>query len=240
MRKFLAALAFASTVLTCAQADASTISILGPGVLTNDLGLLTETFDEKGSGSTSNNGEGFGNFSSAFPGSQFVAAGNAGVVNGSAGVTAAPYFSNSEPWQDQTNYLSIGASGTETLTLGSSKNNAFGLYWGSVDTYNTLTFYNGGVKGTQVAFFTGSDAGPNLKANGDQFTFGSNGYVEITGLPNFDTVVFGSGTSNAFEFDNVSVGTVPEPSTWAMMILGFTGIGFMAYRRKNRFAFRLA
>jgi hypothetical protein len=26
---------------------------------------------------------------------------------------------------------------------------------------------------------------------------------------------------------------VPEPSTWAMMILGFAGIGFMAYRRKQ-------
>jgi hypothetical protein len=26
---------------------------------------------------------------------------------------------------------------------------------------------------------------------------------------------------------------VPEPSTWAMMILGFCGLGFMAYRRKN-------
>lgn len=26
---------------------------------------------------------------------------------------------------------------------------------------------------------------------------------------------------------------VPEPSTWAMMILGFAGIGFLAYRPKN-------
>jgi PEP-CTERM motif-containing protein len=26
---------------------------------------------------------------------------------------------------------------------------------------------------------------------------------------------------------------VPEPSTWAMMILGFAGIGFVAYRRKQ-------
>jgi hypothetical protein len=33
--------------------------------------------------------------------------------------------------------------------------------------------------------------------------------------------------------------TVPEPSTWAMMILGFCGIGFMAYRRKGQDAFRL-
>jgi hypothetical protein len=29
---------------------------------------------------------------------------------------------------------------------------------------------------------------------------------------------------------------VPEPSTWAMMILGFAGVGFMAYRRKNKMA----
>jgi hypothetical protein len=27
---------------------------------------------------------------------------------------------------------------------------------------------------------------------------------------------------------------VPEPSTWAMMILGFAGIGYMTYRRRNR------
>ena len=30
------------------------------------------------------------------------------------------------------------------------------------------------------------------------------------------------------------VGAVPEPSTWAMMILGFAGVSFMAYRRRNK------
>jgi choice-of-anchor C domain-containing protein len=41
--------------------------------------------------------------------------------------------------------------------------------------------------------------------------------------------------------DNVSVTAVPEPSTWAMMILGFIGVGFMAYRRKSSSqSFRLA
>jgi outer membrane lipase/esterase len=34
----------------------------------------------------------------------------------------------------------------------------------------------------------------------------------------------------------LAVAAVPEPSTWAMMILGFAGIGFMAYRRKNAMA----
>ena len=28
-------------------------------------------------------------------------------------------------------------------------------------------------------------------------------------------------------------GTVPEPSTWAMMILGFAGVGYMTYRRRK-------
>jgi PEP-CTERM motif len=32
---------------------------------------------------------------------------------------------------------------------------------------------------------------------------------------------------------------VPEPSTWAMMILGFFGVGFMAYRRKNQTSLRI-
>jgi PEP-CTERM motif len=35
-----------------------------------------------------------------------------------------------------------------------------------------------------------------------------------------------------FTFDTVAP-PVPEPSTWAMMILGFAGVGFMAYRRKR-------
>jgi hypothetical protein len=32
----------------------------------------------------------------------------------------------------------------------------------------------------------------------------------------------------------LGVAAVPEPSTWAMLILGFAGIGFMAYRRKSK------
>jgi PEP-CTERM motif len=39
--------------------------------------------------------------------------------------------------------------------------------------------------------------------------------------------VFSEGIGN-------TISAVPEPSTWAMMILGFTGIGFMAYRRRSR------
>jgi len=33
---------------------------------------------------------------------------------------------------------------------------------------------------------------------------------------------------------------VPEPSTWAMLLLGFASIGFMAYRRKPKAALMAA
>jgi hypothetical protein len=50
-------------------------------------------------------------------------------------------------------------------------------------------------------------------------------------------------TGGIWTFDQpVQVGTweirvaeaVPEPSTWAMMLLGFAGVGFTAYRRKSK------
>jgi hypothetical protein len=50
--------------------------------------------------------------------------------------------------------------------------------------------------------------------------------------------------SNSFQYwsDNLTLlpttvtltDGVPEPSTWAMMILGFAGIGFVTYRRKSK------
>ena len=53
------------------------------------------------------------------------------------------------------------------------------------------------------------------------------------------TVTNNSTTQQGFDvrtdgtFTTGAIGAVPEPSTWAMMILGFCGVGFMAYRRKQ-------
>jgi hypothetical protein len=33
-----------------------------------------------------------------------------------------------------------------------------------------------------------------------------------------------------------SIGAVPESSTWVMMILGFVGLGFMGYRKRDTIA----
>ena len=45
---------------------------------------------------------------------------------------------------------------------------------------------------------------------------------------------YSTNSTTGFDTQSGNVTAVPEPSTWAMMILGFVGVGFMAYRRKPR------
>jgi hypothetical protein len=49
-----------------------------------------------------------------------------------------------------------------------------------------------------------------------------------------------SSSQASLTLDAAFTAAVPEASTWAMMILGFASVGFMAYRRKRGPAFRLA
>jgi len=53
------------------------------------------------------------------------------------------------------------------------------------------------------------------------------------------------GTTNYLTGDGpvqvlATITAIPEASTWAMMLLGFASVGFVAYRRKSKPAFRLA
>ena len=147
------------------------------------------------------------------------------------------------------NYFTVGFQqpypNAATVTNGTDYTN-FSLLWGSIDSYNEISFFNDGVQvgGT----FTGSNFAQPV-ANGDQASDGTNRYVffSFNGGDRFDTVVFRS-TQAAFEMDNLAFGgavpgaeaPVPEASTWAMMLLGFLGLGFLSYRRKSRPLLRFA
>jgi hypothetical protein len=70
----------------------------------------------------------------------------------------------------------------------------------------------------------------------ETFTFTGNGS---------DTLTFQAQNSNfSYRLDDVSVtrvaSAVPEPSTWAMTLIGFAGIGFLAYRRKRNSTLKAA
>jgi hypothetical protein len=73
---------------------------------------------------------------------------------------------------------------------------------------------------------------------GDYHIFGDGSPFSIGTVSGNDIFETGPG---GFGVGTLAVSAVPEPSTWAMMILGFCGIGFMAYRRKQSGpSFRLA
>jgi hypothetical protein len=66
---------------------------------------------------------------------------------------------------------------------------------------------------------------------------------EFTGTGQIATLTFKNtigGGNGGILLDDVNVAAVPEPATWAMMILGFLGVGFVAYRRKLGAALQIA
>jgi hypothetical protein len=79
--------------------------------------------------------------------------------------------------------------------------------------------------GATLGGFEVTDSSVNSSSSVDWFAYAYNYYGgTYDGGGNF-----GTSTNPGFE----GVAAVPEPSTWAMMILGFLGLGFMAHRRKN-------
>jgi fibronectin-binding autotransporter adhesin len=180
--------------------------VLPAGVSINSLGLHTETFDDTPAVPASNVGHGQGHFASAALGAVFDASGSAGVVTGSSSsVSAAPFIGPAPGQQDTSHYLSVGSNASETISF-AAEQNAFGLYWGSVDSFNKIDFYNGN---KLVATYSGADIAP-LLASGDQGSFAANGYVEFKDLALFNKVVLSSGSSNAFEVDNISAGHISD------------------------------
>lgn len=136
------------------------------------------------------------------------------------------------PAGDPTKFVSVPnplSSGTATVT-GFGLANYFGLYWGSVDDYNSLAFYKGG---DLVASFTGLDViqSPGYP-NGDQGSPLTNLYINFIDLPHFDTFKMTS-TQFAFEADNIAIAPIPEPSTMLLLGGGLAGLAWISRKRKK-------
>jgi hypothetical protein len=71
--------------------------------------------------------------------------------------------------------------------------------------------------------------GPNESSS--NFFFGTSELASIVTL----LLVDAKGNFSSVSFDAMQAApAVPEPSTWAMMILGFAGVGALAYRRRRK------
>ena len=107
--------------------------------------------------------------------------------------------------------------GTYTLTF--NLGGSFGGQ-GMIDPTSKETLVNLG--GFQIADIT---LAPNAGFTSQSFTFttGTGGVLNFTSVP--------GGNANVGNIlDNVSLTTTPLPSTWLMLLSGFLGIGYFAYR----------
>ena len=141
------------------------------------------------------------------------------------GGTAAP--ANDGSYYYTVAYPLQSGTGTFQAAAGTSYN-YFGLYWGSIDDYNTLDFYSGG---KLIASITGSDVIAQGTALGDQTAPGSNRYVNFLFDTAFDRIDF-STTQFAFESDNHAFASVPEPATLGLFGLGLLGSAVARRRRQ--------
>jgi hypothetical protein len=136
-----------------------------------------------------------------------------------------------------------GGTGVATITIGTPTSGGFYTVSGAsflsllkgcltckLETENlSLYSFDSATMGS-----VGTVTGTFLDGSGDQSNFS----VVITDAPTLtwdftkiDTVTdITKESSGTYQL----TAAVPEPSTWAMMILGFVGMGFMAYRQKAK------
>lgn len=205
MRKALLATAILASLGFAAKADAYTITISSASNWAMFDDIVT------GSSNFTDNGLDF--------------SGTGMVQNGSVtNMWAAPAG-------DTSNYMAVLKGELETITFPTAQSSLL-IYWGSIDgkvgenNDNMLTFSNGTVISGSTLVSMGLALG-----NGNQKSPLNNEWVLISGLDPFSSVTATS-TGNSFEFDMATA--VPEGSTWGMLVLGFAGLGYAAFRKSSK------
>ena len=166
-----------------------------------------------------------------------LVSGQAGIAVGTTPQISAAPLGMGTSTTTGTPYMAVEGGGVEMATL-SHPLTSLDIYWGSIDgtvggNLNSFTITVDGYSLTGADLIALGAAG-----NGSQTDPLANQEVLITGLAPFSQLTFTS-TQNAFEFSVFPHGTpfnpgTPEPSTWAMMMLGFAGLGYTAFRRNAK------
>jgi len=90
---------------------------------------------------------------------------------------------------------------------------------------------------TRLYHYNGDTVIGNVNNNGNGYADWTLGIVNLAGLPSTDGILFHAQWLNASDgaesFFLVNTNAIPEPETYAMMLVGFGLLGFVARRRKQ-------
>jgi hypothetical protein len=157
----------------------------------------------------------FTGWTGGFP-DNFVASGDAFLVH--SGTYGVAFGSTQLSYLSQTLTTTVGTNYDVSFWLDSNgPTNRVKLSWGGNSIFNEANIPADGW--TEYSFIETATSTSTLL---------SFGLKQVSGYSGLDDISVSA------------VSGVPEPSTWAMMLLGFAAIGFAAYRRNNRAAFRLS
>jgi len=176
----LLVVSISSEIVNPAYAQLSVVSTVGGVPTVDPASLALYNFDTNTTATLSYNSYTLSDYAGSSATATLTLNSGSYLETGSiSGQWAAPYFSGNTAsvfgetptsGQDASQYLAVQGGGTATLTFGSAEK-YLGILWGSVDTYNTLSFYNGS---TLIGSLTGSQI--QSDASGDQ---GANGTYPI-------------------------------------------------------------
>jgi PEP-CTERM motif len=146
---------------------------------------------------------------------------------------------------DGTTAVSFSVPTLLNLTFNSSSHDLYTLV-GLGAGNNSINWSN--VSAAFISQFGGVPASFNVYESIVQTGFGGNDFIQVNGSFPAGTVIVPFSAPDLFtSWTNTGVTTgdptpaVPEPSTWAMMLLGFAGVGLFAMRkRREGHPFRLA
>jgi len=161
---------------------------------------------------------------------------NASNITGDSGLDSAGQFDST------TGLLSKGVNGSlSNFTNATDITNAIVAAVGSAfASYSTVSlgFVGAAPSGCSVSL-PSSFSGSFDRSVDRSFSFGNVGVTGVSaGTCSFNIGLFADGVLLATESDTITVtgSSVPEPTTWATMLIGFAALGYMGYRKRTKVA----
>ena len=168
-------------------------------------------------------------------GGTFLALSSAGLAGGSVATrSGGTVYANDQLFADipkgtVTDFLAAGVLAGQPATLTfTSPVSYFSFLWGSPDLYNLLTIISTDISQTFTVASLGFGVTDGNQAFSQYVQFASTAGSKITGV-----VFSNTPAQDAFEVANFSVNTIPEASSYALMLAGLGIVAFVARRRRN-------